>query len=213
MQRSRFSEEQKRVALLLLHSPKTAEELNKQLNIPYSRLMEELKGMLKLKVVERTGFPTKYQLKQDIAQEVKKRQKISEVDQFKIRVKAFIEMQAIEEGLLQKQLDKLEGAVQKEKAFTVYLLEKAPIEQSGEYYSSYIEVNFSVKDFVSLVRFMFFYGPSSIEVIKPDRVDFSAQDFQDGLVDMADMVHKYSNYIAKKMNKDELDQFYNTLFK
>lgn len=213
MKQSKFSEDQKKIALLLMHTPKTAEELNKQLNIPYSRLMEELKGMLRLKVVEREGFPTKYRLKQDIALEVKRRQKIAEEDQNKIRIKAFIEMQAIEEQLLKKQLDKLELALQQDKDFTVYSLEKAPVEQSGEYYSSYIELNFTVKNFSSLVRFMFFYGPTAVEVIKPERIDFAAQDLQDGLMDLATMVQKYAEFISKRLNKEELEQFYGKLFK
>ena len=214
MRESRFTPEQKRIALLLMHSPKTAEELNKQLNIPYSRLMEELKGMLKLKVVEKeAGFPTKYMLKENIAVEVKRRQKIAEEDQFKIRLKAFVEMQAIEENLLKKQLDKLEKVMRADQAFTIYSLERAPIEKNGEYYSSFVEANFTVKDFVSLVRFMFFYGPSAVEVIKPERIEFSAQDLQDGLLDISAMVQKYASFIAKRLNKEELDQFYEKLFK
>lgn len=210
---SKFSAEQKKIALLLMHSPKTAEELVKQLNIPYSRMMEELKGLLKLKVVEKEGFPTKFRLKENITEEVKRRQKIAEEDRFRIRIKAFIEMQAIEETLLKKHLDKLEKTLHDDPAFTVYSMEKAPIEKSGEYYSSFIEANITVKDFVSLVRFMFFYGPTAIEVIKPERIELGAQDLQDGLLDIASMLQKYSAFIAKKLNKEELDQFYQKLFK
>ena len=214
MAESRFSPEQKKIALLLMHNPKTAEELNKQLNIPYSKLMEEMKGMLKMKVVEKLdGFPTRYRLKENIADEVKRRQKIAEEDSFKLRIKAFIEMQAIEENLLNKQMEKLEKALQADTTFTIYTMEKAPVEKSGEYYSSFLEVNLSVKDFVSIVRFMFFYAPSAIEVIKPERMEFTAQDLQDGLLDIAEMLHKYATFIAKKLNKEELDQFYDKLFK
>ena len=45
---SGFSDEQKKIALLLLSEPKTEEELNKQLNIPYDKLGIELKQMLNL---------------------------------------------------------------------------------------------------------------------------------------------------------------------
>jgi len=213
MPQNKFSPDQKKIALLLMHNPKTAEELVKQLSIPYNKLMEELKGMLKLKVVERDGFPTKYRLKENIAVEVKRRQKIAEADQFKLRIKAFIEMQAIEENMLKKQLGKLEKALQEDASFTIYSIEKAPVEKNGEYYSTFIEANFSVKDFVSMVRFMFFYGPSAVEVIKPERIELTAQDLQDGLLDMADMVQKYANFIAKKLNSEELEQFYQKLFK
>ena len=209
---SRFSEEQKRIALLLLHEPKTAEELNKQLSIPYNKLMAELKAMLKLDVIQREGYPTKYRLKANIAKEVQRRKKIAEDDMNKLRLQAFIEMQAIEEDLLKKQLGKVKEALQKEKAFTVYSLEQAEPVKEGEHFSSYLSVNFSVKDFPALVKFMFFYGPSSIEVLKPDRIELSAQDLQEGLIDMAEMVQKYSQYISRMMNKEELEKFHTQLY-
>ena len=46
-----FTEEQKRIAMLLMNEPKTEEELNKQLNMPFDKLTSELKHMLKLKVI------------------------------------------------------------------------------------------------------------------------------------------------------------------
>ena len=209
---SRFSEEQKRIALLLLHEPKTVEELNKQLSIPYNKLLGELKGMLKLGVIGKEGYPTKYRLKENIAKEVQRRKKIAEDDFNKLRMRGFIEMQAIEEDLLKKQIEKLKNAMEEEEVFNIYSVENAEIVKDGEYYSTYLDVNFSVKDFPSLVKFMFFYGPSSIEVLKPNRIEFSAQDLQDGLVDIADMIQKYNNYITKIMNKEEIEKFHEQLY-
>ena len=209
----KFTEEQKRIAMLLWHEPKTIEELNKQLNLPYNKLSEELKEMLKKEVITKEGFPTKYKLKENIAEEVLRRKKVSETDDSALRLRAYIEMQAIEETLLKKNMDKIAEAMQKETVFTVYSLEKAKVSQQEEYYSSYIEVNLSVKDFASLIKFMFFYAPSSIEVLKPEKVSFSAHDLQDGLIDMTDMINKYSNYIAKSMNKEELEKFHDKLYR
>ena len=59
---SRFTDEQKKIALVLLHSPKTVEELNKQLNIPFDDLNHNLKQMVKLKLVKVEGYPQKYKL-------------------------------------------------------------------------------------------------------------------------------------------------------
>lgn len=208
-----FSEAQKKIALILLHNSKTAEELRAQLNIPYGELMEELKGMLKLEVVSKEGFPTKFKLKENITNEVKRRKQMSEEDSNKVKLRAIIELQAIEETLLKKQLEKLKEALEKHKQFKVYSIEIPEITKNGEYFASYMDVNFSVKDFSSLVRFMFFYGPASIEILKPAKIEFSAQDLQDGLIEMSDMVQKYSHHIAKNMNKQELDSFHEKLFK
>ncbi len=209
----RFTEEQKKIALLLVHGPKTAEEINPQLSIPFNKLTDELKAMIKLGVIEKQGFPTKYALKKNIVSEVQKRKRIAESDLNKLRVRAFIEMQAIEEDLLKKQLDRLEEAMGEDKSFTLYSLDRAQIEKQGEYYTTYFELNFSVKDFASLVRFMFFYGPSSVEVVKPAKIEFSAQDLQDGLMSMADMVQKYSTTIHKLMNRKDLEEFNKSLYK
>jgi len=210
---SRFSEEQKRIALLLLHEAKTAEDLNKQLSIPYNKLVDELKAMLKLGVIEREGYPTKYRLKKNIASEVQRRKKIAEEDMNKLRLHAFIEMHAIEPELLKKQIAKIKETIQKDKVFTVYSIEEAEVAKEGEYYSTFLDINFSVKDFPALIRFMFFYGPSSMEVIKPDRVELSARDLQEGLVDLADMIQKYSGYITKILNQEELQKFHEQLYK
>jgi len=208
----KFTDEQKKIAMLLLHEAKTIEDLNKQLNLPYNKLSEEVKGMLKLGVITREGFPTKYKLKEKIASEVVRRKKIAEEDDNAIRIRAYIEMQAIEEDLLKKNLDRLAEAMQKDPHFVVYSLEKAKTVQEGEYYLSYIEINLSIRDFDSLVRFMFFYAPSSIEVISPDKIAFAAHDFQDGLVTMSDLINKYSSYISKIINKEELDKFHEKLY-
>lgn len=209
----RFTEEQKRVALILMHGPKTAEELNKQLNIPFNKMAEELRLMIKHGVLEKEGYPTKYRLKKNIAEEVMRRKQVADSDSNKLRIRAFIEMQAIEESLLEKQAKKLEEAMRKDKSFTIYTLEKAPAEKAGEYYSTYFELNFSVKDFASLIRFMFFYGPTGLEVLKPPKVELSAQDLQDGLAELADMVQKYNSYIQRMMNKQELERFHQNLYK
>ena len=85
--------------------------------------------------------------------------------------------------------------------------------ESNDYYSSFLDVNFSVKSFSALVRFMIFFGPTSVEVIKPDKITFSAQDLQDGLIDLSDMVQGYTEYITKLMNRQELESFNRELHK
>lgn len=210
---AKFSNHQKRIALLLLNSPKTEEELNKQLNLPHDVLVQELKEMLKMKVISKEGYPTVYKIKPEISEEVDRRKKIADSDAFKLRLRAIIELQAIEESLLIKHLNKLSDGLKKEKNLTIYALDKAKVEVVDEYYSSFIEVNFSVRNFSTLMNFMFFYAPSSIEVIKPDRIEFSAYDFQDGLVALAEMFQKYAEYVEKMMSKHELEQFYEQLYK
>jgi DNA-binding HxlR family transcriptional regulator len=208
-----FSEEQKKIAKHLMSGPKTVEELSSLTFLIPSKITDELKKMMKLKLVEKEeGFPTKYKIKKSILEEVQKRKEIMEQDKFKIRVKAIIEVQAIEKELLKKQLDKIEEALKKEQNFTVYAAEKAEIIQEGEHFSSYLEVDLTVKDFSSLVRLMFFYGPTSVEVLRPEKIELGLDDLQDGLLEISSMVQAYTEFIAKRLNQEELAEFNKKLF-
>ena len=210
---AQLSELQKRIGAQLQHRPGTMEEMQASLKIGSSELSAELKQMLKLELIEKLpGFPIKYALKKGISSELERRKGIEVEDPNKLRLKIIIEAQAIEESLLKKQIDDIAKALRKEADFTIYALDSAEIIKEGEHYSSFLEVNVSVKNFKALVRLMFFYGPTSVEVIKPKEYKFSAADLQDALVDFAQMVHNYTEYITKLMNRKELDEFYGKVF-
>ena len=209
----RFSDDQKKIAILLLNEPKTEEQLNKQLNISFDKLMMELKAMVKLNVVTKEGYPTKYKLAQNIIDEVQKRKEISEKDAFRIRIRAIIEFKAIEETLLKRHMGKIKEALEKEKPFTIYDIKEEAIVEEEEMYSSFLEVNLSIKDFPSLIRFLFYYGPTNIEVIKPRKLEFSHFEFQEGLIELADIFQKYADFFTKHLNAEELNKFYNDLYK
>ena len=209
----RFSDDQKKIAILLLNEPKTEEQLNKQLNISFDKLMMELKAMVKLNVVTKEGYPTKYKLAQNIIDEVQKRKEISEKDAFRIRIRAIIEFKAIEETLLKRHMGKIKEALEKEKPFTIYDIKEEAIVEEEEMYSSFLEVNLSIKDFPSLIRFLFYYGPTNIEVIKPRKLEFSHFEFQEGLIELADIFQKYADFFTRHLNQEELAKFHNDLYK
>jgi len=208
-----FSDDQKKIALLLLNEPKTEEELNKQLNIPYDKLTQELKTMLKLNLIAREGYPTKYRLKQELIDKINERKKISEKDAFRIRVRAIIEFKAIEETLLKKHVNEIRRALEKEEVFTIYDVEEAEIIEEDEMFSSFLEVNLSVKNFQSLIRFLFYYGPTSIEVIRPSKIELNQFEFQEGLVELAEIFQKYATFFTQHLNQEELTKFYKEAYK
>ncbi len=207
----KFSEEQKRIALRLVAGAKTVEELAKELKLPYDTLNDQLKEMLTLKLVTKDGFPTKFSLKPEIVEELERRKKIEETDKNHIRVKAIIELLALEPQLLKKTTDTLIENLKKEQTFTVYAIKTSPVLKDGENYSSFLDLNFSAKDFRSIVRFMYFYGPISVEIIKPAKIELKTQDFQDGLMDMAEMIQAYVQYITKLMNREELENLHHRI--
>ncbi len=206
-----FTDMQKRISLSILHKPKTAEELVKEFDLSYDEVMSELKALLKLKLISKAGYPLKNSLKKDIGEAVLRRKDVAEKDPFKIRLNIIIEAQAVEKTLLVKKMREIETALKKDKNYTVYdsSLEK-PI-KSGEHYTCYLELNLSVKDFPSMVNLMYFYGPSSVEVMKPEKLSMAAAELQDGLGIMCDMIQAYNHSILKLMTRQELDAFYKNL--
>jgi hypothetical protein len=207
-----FSETQKRIALSILDSAKSADELVKEFNLSHSEVMSELKGLLKLKLVSQSGYPPKYLLKKDVGEAVIKRKEIAEKDPFRIRLNIIIEAQAVEESILVKKMKEIAAALKNEKNYTVYSSNLAKTVKSGNYYSTYLDMSLSVKDFTTLVNLMYFYGPVSVEVVKPEKLELTAAELQDGLGVMAGMIQSYNNSILKLMTRQELDTFYKKLY-
>jgi len=203
-----FTEEQKKIALLLASKPKALEELQQEVGLPFDELNRQLKHMLKLSLLEISGYPQKYSLAQRVAKKLSERKEIAEKDKFVLRLKITVEAQAIEETLLARELGKIEKLLRQEKDFTIYDLFQEKVIKEGEHYSAYLDANLSVKDFRALMHLIFFYGPTSIEVIKPAKTEFSLDDLQDGLMDASTMVQNYNEYIIKLLNKKELEEFH-----
>jgi hypothetical protein len=204
-------EEQKRIANFLLNGPCSGEGLQKKLDISKEAFDEVIAKMLKLKLVSKNKENC-YVLKQEIVDEVLRRRRIVEADSFIIRLRVIIDFQAIEKGLLKKHIDKVVEALKKEKVFTVYGIHRAKPAKEGEMYSSFIEVDLSVKNFSSAIRLLFFYGASSVEVLKPDKLAISQYEFQDGLVDLAAIFQNYAKYFMTKMSNEELKKFHNKMY-
>jgi len=209
----KFTEKQAKIAHFISTGGKTSEEISSKLKIPLNEVSEELKAMMKLRLVRQDGYPLKYSLAPEIEGKLKERKEIAMEDTYKLRLKIITDVQSIEEELAIKSLDEVEKALRQESDFTVYDISKAKPVKEGEHYTSYLEAELSVKDFPALVRLVYFYGPTSIEVVKPQKFEISMDELQDGIMDMVEMVQSYNYHILKLMNKKELDEFQRKLLK
>lgn len=208
-----YTDGQKRIASALVAAPKTAGQLAKELSLPDEEIMKELAGLKKLGMMGAAPEGA-YALKPEIAGAVAKRREIASDDQFRLKLRAIIEAQSVSKEILEKELKRMETALRKEPDFTIYdcVLERM-VEVEGEGgYASFLEITLSVRDFRALMRLMVFYGPASVEVLKPPKYEISADAMQDGLMDLAEMVHAYNAYIMKMMNRAELDEFQKKIF-
>lgn len=208
-----FNEKQKKLSSALINGPLSLDQLAERTHLKMSEAQEELKFLMQLKLVTLQGTPPVYALKDDIASELKRRKSIEMEDDNPFRVQIMIEVQGIEEALVQTQAQKILDNLAKEPFYKIYSQKIEKVEKVEEKYSTFVDVNLSVRDFRAMVRLMFFYGPASIEVIKPSKIEFTLTDFQDGLVDMTDMVHAYANYIMGILSRKQVEEFNTKLFK
>lgn len=206
-----FSETQKKLSLALIDGPLSLERIAERAQMKHSEAQEELKQLIQLKLVSLEGVPPVYRLDEKVASEMKRRKSIENEDDNVFRVRIMLEVQGIEESLVKKQAEKILENLAKEPFFKIYASKIENVVQVEEKFSTFAEVNLSVRDFRALVRLMFFYGPASIEVVKPAKIEFTLNDFQDGLVDMSEMVHAYAEYIMGLLSRKQVEEF-NTKF-
>ena len=202
-----FSDSQKKISSILLSGPASLENLVERTQLKLADVQEDLKTLMQLKLVTLQGTPPVYALKDEIASELKRRKGMESEDDNVFRVRVLIEVQGIQEDLVRKQGEKILETLKKEPFFRIYTYTLEKVEKVGESYSTFAEINLSVRDFRALVRLMFFYGPSSIEVIKPQKIEFTLDDFQNGLVDMTEMVHGYAEYIMGLLKRKQVEEF------
>ncbi len=71
----------------------------------------------------------------------------------------------------------------------------------------------SFEAFEPLMHFLFFYGPSVVEVLGPEKVVIDMGDLQRGLLEAATMINGYVHYITRMMTKKEIQEFNKNLVK
>jgi len=207
-----FSDLERKIGLALYHGEKTPEELAEELNEDIRDVMDALKKLIKLKIVVKEGYPPKYRLADNIREAIKPKD-FEPVEG--INIYAVIEAQAIDEALTKKALEKILRNLKKESGVHIISAEISKIEQDEEsgLYSGYIEAKLSFEAFEPLMHFMFFYGPSVVEVLGPEKIVLDMGDLHRGLLEAATMINGYVHYITRMMTKKELQEFNKELMK
>ncbi len=205
-----FNYLQTKVAIALLRSEKDIPSIGKAIGEKDSVIEKELKEMLKLGLVEKEG--DKFRLKSEIVEELRRRRELEEQDSFKVRLKAFVEAKDYSEKAVEKHLETLATRMERDPEFRIYSIEKGEPVQQDELYSGFIEVNFSAKDFTSIIRFVLLTSPTAIEVIKPRKAEFTAFELQEGLMDLAEWVYRYASFVEKHLKREEIEKLNKSLF-
>ena len=90
---------------------------------------------------------------------------------------------------------------------SISLSEPKELEQQKGLFTCFAEVEVEAESFLEVIHLVFDYMPSSLEIIRPDKIDFGVADATSFLNDLSGRLHKYDE-IAKiaKMQNQQLAQ-------
>jgi len=186
-------------------SPKTEDELLKLVpNAKYEQVLKILKSLLSLKLITKEGFPVKYSLSPEIADRLFERKTLSENDKNQLRVAILIESKSNDKGKLRLAMEEISQKLKTDKNYLVYDLEIAEIILHDDLFSTYISAEVSCATLLDLFRLIFFYGATSVDILKPTKTQVSISDLQQTSSLIVDMIHGHVEmiYQLKKENAE-----------
>ena len=131
----------------------------------------------------------------DIQEEIQKRKKDKWIETWMT-----FEVLALEKDVADASLNNHIKELEKTSDIFVFSMEmmetvhvKHPIPKIEEAYSKVCAVKAYARDFSSLVNIVFQYGPSSIEIIDPPKIEMKIDEMQDILNNIAGFIHKFAS--------------------
>ena len=194
----KITDEQAKVAKLLISGPKPLDELSRELDMNQDEIKEILSGLMKFGLVRLTG--DKYRLSEAVRRSLETNQSLNPED---YRYRAYIMVEGIsdkQEVLAQAQESVLER-FKADKRFEIIDLDVEDIIENEGVFTGMFEAEVVAKSFHDLIYLIITYGPSSIELMEPARFELKASEGQAILIDIAEMVHAYSQIIAQQQNE------------
>jgi len=193
------------IAKSLSKGAKTDQELKKELsNASYEEIINTLKHMLSLKLIKKDGFPVKYSLSDEIVNTLEKRKELSDKDLNPIRVSIIIESKANDKKALREAMEKIMDSLKKDEAYFVYDASLADIMVHEDLFSTFISAEVSCGDLFNLFRLVYYYGVTSIDILRPEKLTIKISDLQNSMQTMVDMIHGYAEMIYDLKRKNEV---------
>ncbi|MCD6590742.1 MAG: hypothetical protein J7K72_02105 [Candidatus Aenigmarchaeota archaeon] len=116
-----------------------------------------------------------------------------------IRTNMFIEAMAISDTAVESALKKHIDRLEKERGVFVYRKDfkeitevEKPLPNIPKGYSQIVEIELLTENFEKLVHVVFYYGPSAIEVIEPDKIKIGIGEAQGILNTFAMIIHRFA---------------------
>ncbi len=192
-----LTEKQKEIARLLYQGPRTREEIEGELG-PVGKEIDE---MVRLRLVYHSKG--KYFLSPRIKAAVENRS--FEVEGIGVRM--IVEAQGIDKKAVEKALEDIKKKLEGEEGVVVHFSRISEVKEYQGTYSGYVEADIEVTDLPTLVRVVFFYGPSVVEVERPEKLTVDLADLQEAVLTVAEFVQGYVALITNLMTEKEIREF------
>lgn len=188
----------------LSESPKTEDDLIRLIpNAKYDQIIAVLKNMLFLKLITKEGFPVKYSLSSEIKEKLIDRKRISENDKNLLKVAVLIESKSNDKSDLRKAMEHIADSLKADEQYLIYNLDIAEIVVHDDLFSTYISAELSCNSINSLFRLIYFYGATSVEILKPEKFNVHISDLQQASQIITDMTHGYAQMIFQLRKENE----------
>ncbi len=198
----------RKIGVSLYHGPKTVEELAEDIGEDIKDVMEALKELVEMKLVIKKGYPPKYELAPHIRDAIE----VEEIEGLLFHT--VVEVSAVDRETLERALKDIVEKMKKEKRMEVRRAEVSSIERGEDgYYYAHIDANIVFYGLEPLVYFIFFYGPSVMELLSTNDMKVTPSDLQGAVNIATTMVQGYVMYITKLMTRKELREFNRELLK
>ncbi len=189
----KISDTQARIAKELVEGPKSLEELANALGSSKEELEKELESLLKLGLVRKTKQG--YRLAEAVRRGLMEGIELKPED-YKFRAYVIVEGVSEDKAKLEELQKKIVEKFKNDPYFQVIDLNIEETLENEGVYTSMFEAEVVAKSFEDLVYLVINYGPSSIELIEPGKFELKASEAQGILVDVANMIHAYTQVIA-----------------
>ncbi len=184
------------IAQRLSKGDKTEDDLQKEIpNATYDLLSKALKELLFLKLIKKEGYPVKYALSEDLVKKLNTRKELAANDKNNIRVSILIESKADNKKGLREGMDQILTKLKADEKYVIYDLDIAEIVVHDDLFSTYISGEVSCASLSEVFRLVYYYGVTSIDVIRPEKLTVSMSDLQESLITIVDMTHGYADMI------------------
>src|SRR3989338_5918170 len=191
-----FSGEQAKIAKALLAGDKSVEELRLETGISAGALNEGLRGLIKLRLVEKSK-ENKYKLIDVVLKGAGSRPSVegNKMGKKPVNLKFFMIVEAGSDSreALEEQFKVIEERLRKE-PYEFFKFEKSTVEELipeegsrahgkgvERMFAQHLELEVGVPSFRDVVYLIISYGPSGIELLEPSELELKASDVQAAL--------------------------------